>query len=112
MKITTFNPQIITKDMEPVIKLFEELGFEKAHKKEGVGEYDVTGIQMRDPNGFKLDMMTLSEGVETQEAVDFLREAGCGRLQGYFYGKPMPYEDIIAKIEDGTYRYAGAEKRA
>ncbi|MBO6229595.1 MAG: hypothetical protein J6O50_03435 [Ruminiclostridium sp.] len=56
MKITTFNPQIITKDMEPVIKLFEELGFEKAHKKEGVGEYDVTGIQMRDPNGFKLDI--------------------------------------------------------
>ena len=59
----------------------------------------------------KLDMMTLSEGVETQEAVDFLREAGCGRLQGYFYGKPMPYEDIIAKIEDGTYRYAGADVR-
>jgi len=56
MKITTFNPQIITKDMEPVIKLFEELGFEKAHKKEGIGEYDVTGIQMRDPNGFKLDI--------------------------------------------------------
>ena len=56
MKITTFNPQIITKDMEPVIKLFEKLGFEKAHKKEGVGEYDVTGIQMRDPNGFKLDI--------------------------------------------------------
>lgn len=50
-----------------------------------------------------LDMMTLSEGVETQEAVDFLKEAGCGRLQGYFYGKPMPYEDILAKIEDGTY---------
>ena len=59
----------------------------------------------------KLDMMTLSEGVETQEAVDFLREAGCGRLQGYFYGKPMPYEDIIAKIKDGTYRYAGADVR-
>lgn len=56
MKITTFNPQIITKDMEPVIKLFEELGFEKAHKKEGIGEHDVTGIQMRDPNGFKLDI--------------------------------------------------------
>ncbi|MBO6229640.1 MAG: GGDEF domain-containing protein [Ruminiclostridium sp.] len=54
----------------------------------------------------KLNMETLSEGVETQEAVDFLREAGCGRLQGYFYGKPMPYEDILAKIEDGTYKLA------
>ena len=26
MKITTFNPQIITKDAEPIMKLFEELG--------------------------------------------------------------------------------------
>ena len=51
-----------------------------------------------------LDMMTLTEGVETEEAVEFLQEAGCGRLQGYFYGKPMVYEDILKKLEDGTYR--------
>jgi hypothetical protein len=29
MKITTFNPQIVTKDAEPIVKLFEELGFER-----------------------------------------------------------------------------------
>ena len=29
MKITAFNPQIVTKDPEPIIKLFEELGFEQ-----------------------------------------------------------------------------------
>jgi hypothetical protein len=29
MKITTFNPQIITKNAESVEKLFEELGFER-----------------------------------------------------------------------------------
>ncbi len=52
----------------------------------------------------KLDMQTVAEGVETQEAVDFLREAGCGRLQGYFYGKPMPYEELRGKIDEGTYR--------
>jgi len=33
MKITTFNPSIITKEAEPVIKLFEELGFEQTHNK-------------------------------------------------------------------------------
>ncbi|MBR1771542.1 MAG: GGDEF domain-containing protein [Lachnospiraceae bacterium] len=53
-----------------------------------------------------LDMMTLTEGVETQAAVDFLQGAGCGRLQGYFYGRPMTFEEIYAKIEDGTYRIA------
>ena len=31
MKITTFNPQIITNDMEPIVQLFEELGFDKSH---------------------------------------------------------------------------------
>ena len=29
MKITSFNPLIVTTDPESVIKLFEELGFEK-----------------------------------------------------------------------------------
>ena len=31
MKITTFNPLIATNNVEDVIKLFEELGFEKRH---------------------------------------------------------------------------------
>jgi len=33
MKITTFNPSIITKDAAPVIALFEELGFQQTHNK-------------------------------------------------------------------------------
>ena len=32
MKITTFNPSIITKEAEPIIKLFEELGYAQPHK--------------------------------------------------------------------------------
>lgn len=56
MKITTFNPQIITRDAESVIKLFEELGFEKRHQQEGIGELGVTGIRMKDANGFHLDI--------------------------------------------------------
>ncbi len=59
----------------------------------------------------ELGMETLAEGVETQEAVDFLREAGCGRLQGYFYGKPMPYEDILEKIQNGTYKLGTKEDK-
>ena len=56
MKITSFNPLIVTRDAEPVIKLFEELGFEKRHQQEGIGEKDVTGIRMKDSNGFHLDI--------------------------------------------------------
>ena len=56
MKITTFNPQIITKDAATIAKLFEELGFEKRHNPKGIGELDVTGIRMKDANGFYLDI--------------------------------------------------------
>jgi hypothetical protein len=56
MKITTFNPQIITKNAEPLVKLCEELGFEKRHRQEGIGDMDVTGIRMKDANGFYLDI--------------------------------------------------------
>lgn len=56
MKITAFNPQIITKDAEPIIRLFEEMGFEKRHNKTGIGELDVTGIRMKNADGFYLDI--------------------------------------------------------
>ena len=56
MKITTFNPQIITKNAETVEKIFEELGFEKRHNPKGIGELDVTAIRMKDTNGFYLDI--------------------------------------------------------
>ena len=56
MKITTFNPQIITKNAEPVVALFESLGFERRHDKEGIGELNVEGIRMKDANGFYVDI--------------------------------------------------------
>ena len=56
MKITTLNPQIITKDAEPIVQLFQELGFVKHHNPEGIGELNVEGIRMKDANGFYLDI--------------------------------------------------------
>jgi len=53
-----------------------------------------------------LDMKTLAEGVETEDAVEFLRNAGCGRIQGYYYGRPMQYEEIQEKVENGEYKLA------
>lgn len=34
MKITGFNPLILTTDMENTIKVFEDLGFERRHTKD------------------------------------------------------------------------------
>ena len=51
-----------------------------------------------------LGMKTLSEGVETCEAADYLESAGCGRLQGYYYGKPMPIDDLYSKVVSGEIK--------
>ncbi len=47
-----------------------------------------------------IDMMTLAEGVETQEQVEFLKGIGCEKLQGYFYGKPLPIDEFFAHIKE------------
>ncbi len=56
MKITTFNPLIITKDAASAIALFEALGFERRHTKEGIGINNVTDVRMKDANGFHVDI--------------------------------------------------------
>ena len=46
-----------------------------------------------------LNMKTVAEGIEEQEQVSFLKEAGCDRIQGYVFYKPMPIEDF-EKLEN------------
>lgn len=56
MKITSFNPLIVTTKADDAIKLFEELGFEKRHNKvSGVSE-DINTVRMKDSNGFHVDI--------------------------------------------------------
>lgn len=41
-----------------------------------------------------LGLKTVAEGVETKEQVDFLNKTSCDRLQGYYFHKPMPADEI------------------
>ena len=56
MKITAFNPMIMTPKADDVIRLFEELGFEKRHVKTGLNDEGITNVRMRDANGFHVDI--------------------------------------------------------
>jgi len=51
-----------------------------------------------------LGLTMVAEGVETEEQRRFLESQGCHRLQGYHLGRPMPAEELIARIraEDGA----------
>ena len=52
----------------------------------------------------ELGIKTLAEGVETQEHAEFLASIGCGRQQGYLYGKPQPLVGTLAHIEADARR--------
>ncbi len=48
----------------------------------------------------KLGFKVLAEGVETEEQVKLLTDAGCSYAQGYYYAKPMPVPEFLRFIEE------------
>jgi len=49
-----------------------------------------------------LGIDTVCEGVERADQVEFLREIGCSKLQGYYYTRPLPLEAVFRRYEEGT----------
>jgi EAL domain-containing protein (putative c-di-GMP-specific phosphodiesterase class I) len=48
-----------------------------------------------------------AEGVESQKQLDWLVEEGCGEVQGYWFGQPMPYADLdqfLAAFKPGAMK--------
>lgn len=41
-----------------------------------------------------MHLSVVAEGVETKEQLERLREIGCDFVQGYYFAKPMPYEEF------------------
>ena len=94
MKITSFNPLIVTKDAENVIKLFESLGFERRHSIDAnTGKEDFTSVRLKNADGFYVDVanvesmprdMTLirMNVDDFDEAYKFLTERGFTNPKG------------------------------
>ena len=86
MKITTFNPLIVTAHPEETIALFEALGFERRHTKQELGEKDTTLVRMSlgefrvdisEDADVPQDLMMIRMNVDSfQEARDFLYSKG------------------------------------
>lgn len=45
----------------------------------------------------------VAEGVETKEQMQQLTELGCDLIQGYYFSKPLPSEDLVSYLTDFEY---------
>ncbi len=53
----------------------------------------------------KLSLKVVSEGVETDLQVDFLKKTGCDMAQGFIFSKPKPVEEYEKLISSGRTNY-------
>lgn len=44
-------------------------------------------------NNFNLEVT--AEGVEYQEQLEFLAQVGCDEIQGYYFSKPLPFDQLV-----------------
>lgn len=98
MKITSFNPMIVTKHPEDVITFFEALGFERRHLKTGINGKDISSVNMcytgEDGQKFHVDVVAASAPLprdisairmnvrDFDEAYQMLAEKGFTNAQG------------------------------
>lgn len=47
-----------------------------------------------------LKMKTIAEGVETSQQLAFLTQQGCGHVQGYLFGRPMPASEFATHLRE------------
>jgi len=47
-----------------------------------------------------LDLDVIAEGVETAQQLRFLKAKGCREMQGYFFARPMPADEMARYLEE------------
>lgn len=48
-----------------------------------------------------LDLKVIAEGVETQDQANYLKAHGCNQIQGYYFSKPLPYDETKKLLDSG-----------
>ena len=113
MKITTFNPMILSDKAEEIIELFEELGFERRHQVDNVDGKDITSVRMTDANGFHVDIArvrtdrditTMRMNVrDYDEAYEFLKARGFKNARGEDHTVESPSARSCLMISPSGY---------
>ena len=115
MKITTFNPLIVSKDAEATVKVFEALGFERRHEKKGINGEDITDTRMKytseDGKVFYVDvaqapvpqdLTTIRMNVDNfEEAYEKLEQKGFKNTQGDRITETSSSKDTMMESPNG-----------
>jgi hypothetical protein len=107
MKITTFNPAILTKEVEPVIELFKELGFEQTHNKAENVDVEFSAHRMKDANGFHVDVVEVPVLPQTYTAIRINVENYDEAYEFFMsHGFRKPRHERASKtVDTGSSRY-------
>ena len=93
IKITTFNPLIVTARADELISLFKDLGFEVRHEKKELDSVATRDVRMRNANGNHIDIVQMDQMPQNltqirmnvdnfDEAYAFLTEKGFTNPRG------------------------------
>ena len=55
----------------------------------------------------RLKMKVVAEGVESAQQVELLKRMGCDFIQGYYYSKPLPMDELLDFIQFWEVEYQG-----
>ncbi|WP_419865883.1 putative bifunctional diguanylate cyclase/phosphodiesterase [Ureibacillus xyleni] len=55
----------------------------------------------------RLNMKVIAEGVESIQQINILREMGCDYIQGYYFSKPIPMDELIEFLQLWEYEHQG-----
>lgn len=95
-----FSSLNMLKDIEADIIKIDKGFFDRAFDSVK-GKYIVkTVISLVKGLGYRV----IAEGIETKKQLEFLKTCGCDSIQGYYFGKPQPWNDFenehLSKIQE------------
>jgi EAL domain-containing protein (putative c-di-GMP-specific phosphodiesterase class I) len=65
--------------------------------------FDSTVVESLLAIGRTLQLGVVAEGVETELQLDYVRDRGCDRAQGFLLARPMPADQFDAKLRAGEW---------
>lgn len=78
-------------------------------RKLGTDSSDQVIVKSTIAMAHNIGLKVVAEGVEDAEAQALLEQWGCDKLQGFYFSKPLPFEDLLLWMESFKYKSALAQ---